>query len=104
MDDERAILIAGIQRQIVAIAARRLAQTAEPVHQPASSHRRGASGVLDGLLRVLLMVCLVVFLAIMWQLLGDYRTVPSNRDTAFVCVALFGAGALTGWWARGRLR
>jgi hypothetical protein len=104
MDDERAVLIAGIQRQIAAIAAHRSVRTPTLAPLPPPPPRRGATGILDGLLYILLMLCALVFLAIMWRLLGDYRAVPSNRDTAFVCVALFAAGALFGWWARGRRR
>jgi hypothetical protein len=66
--------------------------------------RRGAPGGLDTLLHVLLLLCALVFLVIMWRRLGDDRTTPSNRDTAFVVVALFVAGALAGWWARGTRR
>src|SRR4051794_35914245 len=104
MEDERAILIAGIQRQIAAIAARRTTRTPTLPALPPPPRRSSAADVLDALLYVLGTLCLLVFLAIMWRLLGNYRAVPSNRDTAFVCVALFGAGALFGWWVRGTRR
>jgi ferric-dicitrate binding protein FerR (iron transport regulator) len=104
MDDERAALIVGIQRQIAAIARHPAAQQRPLAPLPPPPQRRSATGVLDTLLFVLLMLCVLVFLVICWRLLGDYRAIPSNRDTAFVVVALFLAGTLFGWWMRGTRR
>jgi hypothetical protein len=104
MDDERAALIVGIQRQIAAVARYRLAQEYTLAPLPPAPQRRSATGVLDALLHVLLMLCALVFVVICWRLLGDYRATPSNRDTAFVVVALFLAGAVFGWWMRGMRR
>jgi hypothetical protein len=104
MDEGRAALIAGIQWQIAAIARQRAAPQCPLTPLPPPPQRCAATGVLNALLYALLMLCVLFFLVICWRLLGDYRATPSDRDTAFVVIALFLAGTLFGWWVRGMRR
>src|SRR4051812_41228749 len=103
MDEERAALLAGIQRLVAAIAQYRVAQQ-RPLAPLPPPERCSVASFLDTLLHRLPLLCLLAFLVIMWRRLGDYRATLSNRDTAFVVVALFVAGVLFDWWARGTRR